>query len=314
MSYGGLILQPEPIRIAVVGVGRFGSFHCGKIKSLPGVSLDAVVDLDPTRAGEAARRFGARALTRPGELAGRVQAAVVAVPTPEHHAVASELLRAGLDLLVEKPLAATSAQAAELVHLAETGKRFLQVGHLERFNPIVRAALPRIGTPRYVRYERLGPWPEQDVRTDVVLELMTHDLDLLLQLTQAPLVSISATGHCVASPYLDLVNARLEFADGLIADLSASRVHHRRSRVMTVLDEDGLIEVDLEGLKLWRSRALHGDLHCESLSLEPGDALMDQDRAFVEALELSRVPAVCGSAGEAAVRLAEQILSSIQKP
>lgn len=298
--------------MAVVGVGHFGSFHCCKIQSLPGADLRVVVDVDSDRAASAGARFGAQALTSIEDLAGRVDAAVVAVPTPEHHQVAARLLAAGLDLLVEKPLAASSEQAQHLCELAARRARCLQVGHLERFNPIVREAFARIREPRYVRLERLGPFPAQGVKADVVFELMTHDLDLLLQLNGSPVESIEAIGFSVASPWADLASARLRFADGMLAELASSRVHPQRKRHMSVLDADGLLEIDLDARCLWRRPRGEQAQACDPVSCSDGDPLLEQDRAFVYALANGRQPKVGPEAGAAAVALAERIVRSIE--
>ncbi len=305
-------VQVDPLRVAVVGAGYFGCYHCEKMQRLPGVALAAVVDTDAERAGRAAARFGCRPLAGHGELAGRVDAAVVAVPSPDHHAVAADLLRAGIDLLVEKPLATSLAAADELCRLAEQHATCLQVGHLERFNPILEEALGRLRQPHFVRMERLGPYPGRGSEADVVFELMCHDLDILLQVTRAELRSVTASGWPVVSRRPDVAAARLEFADGLVAELTASRVSSRRVRAFSVLDADGLLEVDLAGRRLRRNSFDQGRQHTESMDVAAGDPLWDQDRAFVDVLTNGRRPLVCGRSGRAVVELAERILACIE--
>jgi len=300
-----------PVRMAVVGTGYFGSYHCEKMSVLPDVRLVAVVDLDAQRAREAAARYGAEAYSSHRDLAGRVDAAVVAVPSQAHHLVAAELLEAGIDVLVEKPLATTLPAAEALCQLAKRHAACIQVGHLERFNPILQEALDRLRSPRFVRMERLGPFPGRGLDVDVVLELMTHDLDILLQLTQAQPTCVRAFGWNVVTSHLDLASARIEFADGLIAEIHASRTSSRRVRAFSVLDEDGLLEVDLAGRRLRRNSFASGRQQTEEVALDAGDPLLDQDRSFVDALTNGRKPKVSGQAGSAAVGLAEQILASI---
>ena len=300
-----------PVRMAVVGTGYFGSYHCEKMSVLPDVRLAAVVDLDADRARHAAERFGAEAFSSHTDLAGRVDAAVVSVPSQAHHRVAADLLQAGIDVLVEKPLATTLPAADALCLMAEQSEACIQVGHLERFNPILQAALDRLRQPRFVRMERLGPFPGRGLDVDVVLELMTHDLDILLQLTRAELVAVTAAGWRVVTPHLDVVAARLEFADGLIAELNASRASSRRVRAFSVLDDDGLLEVDLAGRRLRRNSFASGRQRTEEVALDAGDPLLEQDRSFIDALTNGRKPVVSGRAGRAAVELAERILASI---
>jgi predicted dehydrogenase len=308
------VRERQSIQVAVVGVGYFGSFHCGKMADLPGVSLAAVVDIDPIRVREVAERYGVQALTSHRDLEGGVDAAIVAVPTSAHHDVAADLLTAGIDLLVEKPLATTMDDANHLCQLADRNGLRLQVGHLERFNPALGEALGRIEEPRYVRMERSGPFPGRGGDVDVVLELMTHDLDILLQLARAEIESVSAAGWSVLTPHLDVATARIRFADGLIAELLASRISANRCRRFTVLDRLGTLEVDLAHREVRRVVADGAELHTECVTLAPGDPLLEQDRSFVDVLQNGRPPHVGGSAGRAAIELATRILASLRGP
>jgi len=301
-----------PVEIAVVGAGYFGSFHCGKIASLDGVRLAAVVDIDQDRARQVAGRYGARALGSHMDLKGRVKAAVVAVPTSAHHDVAAELLSSGIELLVEKPLATTLSQAEDLCRLAAGNTLRLQVGHLERFNPVFLEASKRIQKPRYVRMERCGPFPGRGGDVDVVLELMTHDLDILLQLAGAPVTDVIASGWPVITPHLDVATAHITFADGLVADLMASRVGLERVRRFLVLDRLGVLDVDLAGGWMRRNALDAGPGGADKLQLETGDPLLDQDRSFVEILSNGQQPRVGAEAGKAAVALASRILEYIR--
>lgn len=304
----------KPVRIAVVGAGYFGGYHCEKIHVLPNAELTAVVDIDPARAERTAKRFGARALSQHADLAGQVDAAVVAVPSPIHYSVARDLLEAGIDLLVEKPLATSLAGAEELCRLADSHSACLQVGHLERFNPILGEALDRLDQPRFIRMDRLGPFPGRGVDVSVVFELMSHDLDILLQLTRAPIRSVSASGWPVVTGHLDVVAARVEFEDGLIAELTASRASSRQVRSFSVLDRSGLLEVDLAGRRLRRNTFQAGVQRTEELTLEPGDALLEQDRSFIHVLRNGRIPIVCGETGRAVVELAARIEAVADRP
>jgi predicted dehydrogenase len=302
----------QPIPIAVVGTGYFGSFHCGKMASIDGVRLAAVVDINQERARRTADEFGAEALCSHRELSGRVKAAVVAVPTSAHHVVAADLLAAGIELLVEKPLATTLADAEHLCRLAAGRTLRLQVGHLERFNPVFLEASKRIHKPRYIRMERCGPFPGRGGDVDIVHELMTHDLDILLQLTPAAVSGVSASGWSVITPHVDVATAQVRFEDGLVADLMSSRVSPERIRRFLVLDEQGTLHVDLAGGWIRRNLLDGGRVGSEKLRLDGGDPLLDQDRSFAEILRNGQQPRVGGEAGKATVALAARILDCIR--
>ena len=303
----------QPIQIAVVGAGYFGSFHCRKIANIDGVQLAAVVDINQDRARRMADEFGAEALTSHRELFGRVKAAVVAVPTSAHHEVAAELLSSGLELLVEKPLATTLADAEELCRLADGNTLRLQVGHLERFNPVFLEASRLIHKPRYIRMERCGPFPGRGGDVDIVHELMTHDLDILLQLTDAPVADVTASGWSVITRHLDVATAQIRFEDGLVAELMSSRVSLERVRRFQVLDEQGVLDVDLAGGWIRRNSLDGGRESPDKLRLEGGDPLLEQDRHFVEILSNGQQPRVGGEAGKATVALASRILECIRR-
>ncbi len=276
------------------------------------VELVAVVDIDGERARQAGERFHTRGLTSHLELAGEVDAAVVAVPSSRHFQVAADLLSAGIHLLVEKPLATTVADAEQLCRLAKEKDLHLQVGHLERFNPIFNEAMARVRKPRTIRMCRCGPFPGRGGDVGVVLELMSHDLDILSQMTQAPVVSVSASGSCVFTSHLDRARARIEFQDGLIAELDASRTGAERMREFTVEDEDGLLEVNLAQRSLTRHFSNHSSRPSEFVEHEAGDPLQEQDQAFVAVLSNGHGPLVGGQEGKAAVSLAAQILRAIR--
>lgn len=302
----------QPIPIAVVGAGYFGSFHCGKIAGIEGVRLAAVVDLNQDRARRMAQEYGAQALKSHRDLPGRVKAAVVAVPTSAHHEVAAELLASGIELLVEKPLATNLADAENLCRLAAGHTLRLQVGHLERFNPVFLEASRQVHSPRYVRMERCGPFPGRGGDVDIVLELMTHDLDILLQLARAPVTGVSASGWSVITPHLDVASAQIRFADGMVAELMSSRVSQERVRRFVVLDQKGVLDVDLAGGWLRRTAIDGGQSGPEKVHLEGGDPLLEQDRSFAEILSNGQQPRVGGEAGKATVALAARILECIR--
>jgi predicted dehydrogenase len=304
-------LLDTPIKIGVVGVGYFGSFHCEKFAQLPGSNLTAVVDVDSRRADQTAKQYGIVACDSHHQLSGLVDAAVVAVPTNLHHRIALDLLSEGIDVLVEKPLATTVACAEELCRVAQDNKRRIQVGHLERFNPSYLEAARKIKQPKYIRMERLGPFPGRGVDVDVIMELMTHDLDILLQLAITNIKSIRATGWRVVTQHCDVATVKIVFEDNLVAELTASRVSSSRVRRFSVIDQTAVIEVDLANRLLETTSTENGWGKTETVQLDQGDPLFEQDKDFLSVLENGHQPRVCGQAGKAAVALAESIQKEI---
>src|SRR6185436_4539265 len=232
------------VRAAVIGVGYLGSFHAEKYASLPGVRLVGVVDADGERAEAIGKRLGAPAFPNYRALLGQVDCASIAVPTAAHFAIARELLEREVDVLVEKPIAATAAEGRHLVELAAARGRILQVGHLERFNPAIRSLAGILTRPRFIECHRLAPFVERGTDVDVILDLMIHDLDVILSIVDAPIERIEAVGVPVISETVDIANARLRFADGAIANVTASRVALKRERKIRFFQSDAYVSVD----------------------------------------------------------------------
>jgi predicted dehydrogenase len=210
------------IRAAVVGVGYLGRFHAEKYAAEPGVDLVAVVDADRERAEEIARRYGCRSFSDVAAIHGLVDCASVVVPTPLHHVIGTGLLEAGVDVLVEKPIAATLEEARDLVRVADERGRILQVGHLERFNPAIRVLATLITRPRFLECHRLAQFVERGTDVDVVLDLMIHDLDVILAMMGSEVASVEAVGVPVITTSPDIANARIRFVDGAIAKRRAA--------------------------------------------------------------------------------------------
>lgn len=236
-----------PVRTGVVGVGRLGAEHARILSALPESRLVGVHDLRPERAEAVARRVGggARPFARLADLLREVQAVVVAVPTSSHHEVGRAALRAGCHLLVEKPLAASLEEADDLAETAERVGRLLCVGRVERFNPAVRRGRRYVGRPRFVVAERLAPFRRRGTDVGVVLDLMIHDLDLVLSMARAPVRDREAVGVSVLTESVDLANVRLAFEDGSVAQITASRVSTNRVRRLRVFQRSGHLDLDL---------------------------------------------------------------------
>ena len=308
-------------RIALVGAGYMGRLHAEKLAVLAAegaLGFAAVCDVEGARGGEVAARHGVEALAEPRALAGRADAAVVAVPTVEHARVAGALLEAGLDVLIEKPIAATREQARALIETARRRGRVLQVGHVERFARAFREIQPLIARPRFIEAHRIGPYPARATDVSVVLDLMIHDLDIATLLVGADVERVEAVGVPVLSKTEDIANARVRFANGCILNLTASRVSLEKLRKLRLFQTDAYISIDVGANKITlvkREGAPGGDaspkIRAETFELDGGDALLAQDRAFAQAVRERGEPVVSGEDGLRALDLALRIQESI---
>jgi predicted dehydrogenase len=326
------------LRLAVIGVGHLGKEHARILSSLPDVELVGVADVHAPQAQEVARRWNTRAYSQHQPLLQAVDAAVIVTPTTHHHAVAGDFLQHGIPILVEKPLAATLNEADELVHLARRHGALLQVGHIERFNPAFEELQRRPLQPKYVNAQRVGPFTGRSTDIGAVLDLMIHDLDLLLAMVRAPLLSVQAMGLSVLGGHEDMAQARLTFEDGCVADLTASRLSPEPLRRMQVWGPEGLASLDFAPKRLtliqpseelcrrrlqplrrdpaWSATLKQGLLgrHLEILELDrnQGDQLTRELEEFVQCVRTGARPRVSGEEGRDAIRLASQILDSMR--
>jgi predicted dehydrogenase len=307
------------LRAAIVGAGRLGTLHAQKYAAIPGVRLACVVDLDPLRTQLLADQTGAIALRDHRELTGRADLATVAVPGIAHHAVARDLMEQGLDVLVEKPMAATLVEAHDLADIATRTGRILQVGHLERFNPAIVHLRSILSAPRFIECHRLAPFTERGADVDVVLDLMVHDLDVVLSVTAAAPVSLEAVGVAVLTDQPDVANARIRFADGLIANLNASRVAARRERKIRFFQPDAYISLDYEvrRIQVYRKTppvpgAAWPTISAEQVELGDADPLLDEIAAFVASVNSRSAPLVGARDGLRVMELSELIRESIK--
>ncbi|HUA33068.1 MAG TPA: Gfo/Idh/MocA family oxidoreductase [Candidatus Binataceae bacterium] len=302
------------LRAAVVGAGRLGSLHARKYAALDAVSVDYIVDLDRDRAAQLAAELGATAIADYRALAGKVDLATVASPGITHHEIASALLASGIDVLLEKPMAATLAQARELAALASRSGRVLQIGHLERFNPAVVHLHSIVKNPRFVECHRLASFTERGTDVDVILDLMVHDLDVILSVAPSEVASLEAVGVAILTDRIDLANARIRFRSGLIANLVTSRVAARRERKIRFFQPDAYISVDYEARRIQiyrKSPAPPGSqfpmISAEQIDLGEADPLADEVRSFVEAVKTRAQPAVSADDGLRVMELTERI-------
>jgi len=303
------------LRTAVVGVGHLGRFHAQKHKMVEDVELVGVCDSQREQAEKVARELGVRAFFNPMDLIQeKVDAVTVAASTPAHFDLVNMFLESGVHVLVEKPIASTSAQAEKLCDLADRKKLKLQVGHVERFNPAFQAARERITKPLFIECHRLAPFKLRSTEVDVVLDLMIHDLDVVLSLVGSEPISVSAVGSPVLTKTLDIANARIEFASGAVANLTASRVSQNTQRKFRIFQPDQYVSIDFQAGEVnlltktgeWREEEV--PLEHETFNLEKGDALLEETRSFFSAIRENRPVTVSGRDGLRALLLAEKII------
>ena len=308
--------MPANVRVAVVGVGHLGQHHARLLSSMEGVELVGVVDILRERAEEVAARVGTRACTTPADLAGDIDAVSIAVPTDAHVEVALPFIHRGVAVLVEKPLAASVADADRLIAAAEERGVLLAAGHTERFNPAVAAALPLVSAPRFIEVHRLGTFPERSLDIDVIFDLMIHDLDLLLASVGSPVASIEAVGVHVLTPRTDIANVRLRFASGCIANLTASRISRERVRKARFFQHDSYVSIDYASQEVEVYRLVRGNgrpaIEGGKLDVVRDEPLRRELADFVEAVRSGRPPAVPARAGREALTLATRIATMME--
>lgn len=307
------------MRAAVIGVGHLGKHHARILASLPGVSLAGVVDINRDRAAHVASQLGTAACATVGELRERLDLAVVAVPTASHLSIALPLLEAGVHTLIEKPVAQTVREADTLIAAARRAGVVLAVGHSERFNPAVTTARPYIKDPRFIEVHRLGTSPERSLDIDVVLDLMIHDLDLILSVVPSEVASVEAVGVPVLTPRVDIANARLRFANGCIANLTASRISKEAIRKIRFFQRDTYLSIDTAArdAEMWTVTPQAGSaptITGSKLPVAPDEPLQRELEDFVAAVRERRSPAVPGEQGRAALALAVQVVDLMGQP
>jgi predicted dehydrogenase len=309
------------MRTAVIGTGYLGRFHAQKYASLPGSELIGVVDSSEAARTAAAAALDVEAHADYRDLLGRAEAVSIVTPTPSHFSIAKDFLEAGAHVLVEKPMTVTVEEGTHLVEIARRTNRVLQVGHLERFNAAIQALQPSLRIPRFIESARLAPFKQRGTEVDVVLDLMIHDIDLILSIVRSPVVAVDAIGTSVFSPEIDIANARLRFANGCVANATASRVSLKTERKLRMFQDDAYLSVDLHQKVLTVIRKGQGlgadgmpQVAIEESSYEQGDALKEEIAAFLAAAATGSVPLVSGEDGLLALRtaisIAEQVADS----
>ena len=309
-------MTAPPPRVAVIGCGEFGRNHVRVYREL-GAHIAGVYDSEPARRRRIAAEFGVPALDGIEHLAGRVDAASVAVPTVSHAQVGCALLAQGIDVLVEKPMASSLADADELIASARRHDRILQVGHVERFNPGLAAVQPHVSRPLFFEVHRLGIFSPRSLDVDVIYDVMIHDLDILLTLVGEPVTDVRAVGIPVVTRRVDIAHARLEFAGGAVANVTASRVSTERVRKLRFFQTHEYLSVDFARRDAVRIRVADSaapgppQFNFEKLPAEPIEPLRVELAAFLDAVESRKTPLVDGAAGRRALELADRVMAGI---
>jgi predicted dehydrogenase len=309
--------ETKKIRVAVVGAGEFGRNHARVYREVRGAEFVGVYDKNSERSQQVATEFQTRALVSLDDLRDLADAVSVAVPTVEHSAVGCRLMEMGLDVLVEKPMATNLAEADELLQSAKKFGRILQVGHVERFNPAVLAVEPILNHPLFFEVHRLGVFTARSLDVDVIYDLMIHDLDILLTLVNENVTEVKAVGIPVLTDKVDIAHARLEFAGGAVANVTASRVSTERVRKMRFFQQHEYISLDYarrDALRVAvKKPGPQPEFAFEKLPAQAVEPLRAELEAFVESARTRREPRTNGRAGRAALELAERVMASIQE-
>jgi predicted dehydrogenase len=308
----------DKLRIGVIGVGHLGQHHARLLAGLENVALAGIVDINAVRAQEIADKYGARTFANTSDLFGYVDAVTIATPTVTHIDIAMPFIEAGVAVLIEKPLAVGLEEADRLLEAATRRGTIVATGHTERFNPAVAAALPLVTSPRFVEIHRLGTFPERSLDIDVIFDLMIHDLDLLLTVAGSDVVAIDAVGVNVLTPRVDIANARIRFASGCIANVTASRISRDRVRKARFFSHDAYVSIDYAAQEVEVYRLIPQDggrpaiqggrlevVNDEPLRLELAD--------FADAVRSGRPAGVTGHDGRAALALATRVADLIAK-
>jgi predicted dehydrogenase len=310
----------EKIKVGVIGVGYFGQFHAEKFARMEGVDLVGVADIDPSRARAVAKEVRTQPFFHHSELLDRVQAVSIAVPTPLHFGVAKDFLLRGIDVLLEKPISKSLEEADELIDLAESKDLILQVGHLEQFNGPLLALEGIIRDPMFIESNRLGPFLTRGTDIDIVLDLMIHDIDIILSWVPAKVKWFHAVGIPVLTPHIDIANVRIEFENGCTANLTASRVSREKVRKIRLFQPNGYLSIDFLAQKVVFASKKEGhgkealpEILVQKIPVKKVDPLEIEIQSFVRCVKDRKSPRVSGKDGKRALELALQIIHQIHE-
>lgn len=306
------------IRVGVIGVGYLGKYHVDKYLGIQGVDLVAVCDTNREVGTRLAADHGVPHTGDYRELLGAVDAVSIVVPTVHHHRIALDFLNAGIDVFVEKPITTSLEEAQSLIDTAEARGLVLQVGHLERFNPAVLALNGTMREPMFIESHRLSPFPDRSVDIDVILDLMIHDIDIILNIVKSPIMHIDAVGVPIITDQVDIVNARLNFESGCVANVTASRVSIEKMRKIRIFQSDAYISIDYAAQKIEVYKRIgdgkdHFSIVKQDMDISPSDYLGDEIRSFIEAVRTRGTPPVTGRDGKRALEVAMMIRERLEE-
>jgi predicted dehydrogenase len=308
----------KKLRVGVVGAGYLGKFHAEKYSQMDNVELVGIVDKNRAAAEGVSKKFGTRAYFNHRDLIGKVDAVSVVVPTPVHFKTSMDFLENDIDVLIEKPITETLEEADELIALSESRGLIIQVGHLERFNPAILALKNMVKNPRFIEAHRLSVFKGRGTDVSVVLDLMIHDIDIISALVKSDIKSIHAAGIPVISGLTDIANTRLEFNNGAVANVTASRISTKNERKIRLFQRDAYISVDFANHEISLIRKKEGEeqsvipgMDIKQVSFDKSDALKDELTAFVKAVVTREVPEVTGQVGRDALKVALNIMEQI---
>ncbi|MBF0227021.1 MAG: Gfo/Idh/MocA family oxidoreductase [Desulfobacterales bacterium] len=312
----------EKLRVGVIGVGYLGKFHAEKYSNTEGVELVGVVDTNTKAASEIAEKLGTKPFSDYKEFFGKVDAVSIVTPTPLHFQISMDFLKNGIDVLIEKPITTNVNEADELINYAASKGLIIQVGHLERFNPAVVAIADTVKKPMFIESHRLSMYKERCTDVSVVLDLMIHDIDIILNFVKSPIKSINAAGVPVISSYADIANARLEFQNGCIANVTASRISMKNERKIRLFQKDAYISLNFATREITvisqsddpsnQTPGLIPGMQAKQITFTQKDALDDEIKAFVHSVKTREEPLVSGKVGRNALEIALSISEQIK--
>ena len=310
----------KKLRVGVIGVGYLGQFHAEKYSRMNDVELVGVVDIDKNRAETVAKKVNTKPYTDYTSLFGNVDAVSIAAPTSVHFVIARDFLKKNIDIMIEKPITETIEEADELIHLAESRDLIIQVGHLERFNPAIVALKDIVKKPMFIESHRLSIFQGRCTDVSVVLDLMIHDIDLILNFVRSELSAVYASGVPVVSEHVDIANARLEFENGCVANVTASRISTKNERKIRLFQRDAYVSVDFSKKEITAIQQT-GSVDCglipgmdvKQISFETGDALENELKSFINAVTHRETPEVTAKMGRDALEIALNIMGQIKE-
>ncbi|MDI9558638.1 MAG: Gfo/Idh/MocA family oxidoreductase [Pseudomonadota bacterium] len=301
-----------PIKMALVGCGHMGKIHLQKLSSFDEIQIVGIVDVDTKRANDLAQPINVPAFNNYKKLLGNVDGVIIATPTETHYQIAKDFLKSGTHILLEKPITSRQDQAQELIDLAQARQLILQVGFLERFNPAFSKILPIIKKPLLIESRRLSEFTGRSTDIDVVLDLMIHDIDLILSIVREDVCDIRAQGVSFITDKLDMASARIEFSNGCIADLNASRISSKKERTLTVFEGNQIFFIDLLNRRVvYSAKEQNKDIDTEEYTVDPIDAVKYEISLFIQSILTGTAPIVRGEDGLRALTLADQVKQRI---